>query len=103
VNKEHLDSTVHKGLRELREYQDLPVHKELRGKPEQANKEHLDSTEHKEHKEQRVFLDKIGKKGILLKDSGRMFSTSKCWITYEEVVDDKSRSSSLHKEESPRT
>ena len=52
---------------------------------------------------ERAILDKIGKKGILLKDSGRMFSTSKCWITYEEVVDDKSRSSSLHKEESPRT
>jgi len=52
---------------------------------------------------ERAILDKIGKKGILLKDSNRMFSTSKCWITYEEVVDDKSRSSSLHKEESPRT
>ena len=50
-----------------------------------------------------AVLDKIGKKGILLKDSNRMFSTSKCWITYEEVVDDKSRSSSLHKEESIRT
>ena len=50
-----------------------------------------------------AILDKIGKKGILLKDSNRMFSTSKCWITYEEVVDDKSRSSSLHKEESIRT
>ena len=37
---------------------------------------------------ERAILDKIGKKGILLKDSGRMFSTSKCWITYEEVVDD---------------
>ena len=35
-----------------------------------------------------AILDKIGKKGILLKDSNRMFSTSKCWITYEEVVDD---------------
>jgi hypothetical protein len=52
---------------------------------------------------ERAILDKIGKKGILLKDSNRMFSTSKCWITYEEVVDDKSRSSSLHKEESIRT
>jgi hypothetical protein len=37
---------------------------------------------------ERAILDKIGKKGILLKDSNRMFSTSKCWITYEEVVDD---------------
>ena len=37
---------------------------------------------------EQAILDKIGKKGILLKDSNRMFSTSKCWITYEEVVDD---------------
>ena len=50
-----------------------------------------------------AVLDKIGKKGILLKDSMRSFGKDKCWITYEEVVDDKSRSSSLHKEESPRT
>jgi len=50
-----------------------------------------------------AILDKIGKKGILLKDSMRSFAKDKCWITYEEVVDDKSRSSSLHKEESPRT
>ena len=50
-----------------------------------------------------AILDKIGKKGILLKDSMRSFSKDKCWITYEEVVDDKSRSSSLHKEESIRT
>jgi hypothetical protein len=50
-----------------------------------------------------AILDKIGKKGILLKDSMRSFTKDKCWITYEEVVDDKSRSSSLHKEESPRT
>ena len=50
-----------------------------------------------------AILDKIGKKGILLKDSMRSFGKDKCWITYEEVVDDKSRSSSLHKEESPRT
>ena len=34
------------------------------------------------------ILDKIGKNGVLFKDSNRMFSTSKCWITYEEVVDD---------------
>ena len=51
---------------------------------------------------ERAILDKIGKKGILLKDSNRMFSTSKCWITYEEVVDG-SRSSSLQKEEASRT
>jgi len=37
---------------------------------------------------EQAILDKIGKKDILLKDSNRMFSTSKCWITYEEVVDD---------------
>ena len=52
---------------------------------------------------EKAILDKIGQNGVLLKDSNRVFSTSKCWITYEEVVDDKSRSSSLHKEESPRT
>jgi len=52
---------------------------------------------------EQAILDKIGKKGILLKDSMRSFSKDKCWITYEEVVDDKSRSSSLHKEESIRT
>ena len=50
-----------------------------------------------------AILDKIGKKGILLKDSDRMCSISSCWITYEEVVDDRSRSHSLHKEESLRT
>ena len=49
-----------------------------------------------------AILDKIGKKGILLKDSMRSFAKVKCWITYEEVVDDIS-SSSLHKEESIRT
>ena len=52
---------------------------------------------------EKAILDKIGQNGVLLKDSNRVFSTSKCWITYEEVVDDKSRSSSLHKEESIRT
>ena len=52
---------------------------------------------------EQAILDKIGKKGILLKDSMRSFAKDKCWITYEEVVDDKSRSSSLHKEESIRT
>ena len=37
---------------------------------------------------ERAILDKIGKKGILLKDSMRSFAKDKCWITYEEVVDD---------------
>ena len=37
---------------------------------------------------ERAILDKIGKKGILLKDSIRSFGKDKCWITYEEVVDD---------------
>ena len=37
---------------------------------------------------EQAILDKIGKNGVLFKDSNRMFSTSKCWITYEEVVDD---------------
>ena len=36
---------------------------------------------------EKAILDKIGENGVLLKDSNRMFSTSKCWITYEEVVD----------------
>jgi hypothetical protein len=34
-----------------------------------------------------AILDKIGQNGVLLKDSDRAFSKSKCWITYEEVVD----------------
>ena len=63
------------------------------------NIEAEDSTESIE----KAILDKVGQNGVLLKDSNRVFSTSKCWITYEEVVDDKSRSSSLHKEESIRT
>ena len=37
---------------------------------------------------EQAILDKIGKKGILLKDSMRSFAKDKCWITYEEVVDD---------------
>ena len=37
---------------------------------------------------EQAILDKIGKKGILLKDSDRMCSIFSCWITYEEVVDD---------------
>ena len=46
---------------------------------------------------EQAILDKIGKKDILLKDSNRMFSTSKCWITYEEIVDG-SRSGTLQQE-----
>ena len=34
-----------------------------------------------------AILDKIGQNGVLLKDSDMAFSKSKCWITYEEVVD----------------
>jgi len=34
-----------------------------------------------------AILDKIGQNGVLLKDSDRSFTKSKCWITYEEVVD----------------
>jgi len=49
-----------------------------------------------------AILDKIGQNGVLFKDSDRAYSKSKCWITYEEVVDDIS-SSSLHKKESIRT
>jgi hypothetical protein len=37
---------------------------------------------------EQAILDKIGKKGILFKDSMRSFTKDKCWITYEEVVDD---------------
>ena len=49
-----------------------------------------------------AILDKVGQNGVLLKDSDRSFTKSKCWITYEEVVDG-SRSSSLQKEEAFRT
>ena len=49
-----------------------------------------------------AILDKVGQNGVLLKDSDRSFTKSKCWITYEEVVDG-SRSSSLQKEEAVRT
>jgi hypothetical protein len=52
---------------------------------------------------EQAILDKIGQNEVLFKDSKRSFTKDKCWITYEEVVDDKSRSSSLHKEESTRT
>jgi len=49
-----------------------------------------------------AILDKIGQNGVLFKDSDRAYTKSKCWITYEEVVDG-SRSSSLQKEEASRT
>jgi len=49
-----------------------------------------------------AILDKIGQNGVLFKDSDRSFTKSKCWITYEEVVNG-SRSSSLQKEEAFRT
>ena len=51
---------------------------------------------------ERAILDKIGKKGILLKDSMRSFAKDKCWITYEEVVDDIS-SRPFHEENVFRT
>jgi len=51
---------------------------------------------------EQAILDKIGQNEVLFKDSKRSFTKDKCWITYEEVVDDIS-SSSLHKEESTRT
>jgi hypothetical protein len=51
---------------------------------------------------EQAILDKIGQNGVLLKDSDRAFSKSKCWITYEEVVDG-SRSGSLQTEEASRT
>ena len=49
-----------------------------------------------------AILDKIGQNEVIFKDSNRAYSKSKCWITYEEVVDG-SRSSSLQKEEASRT
>jgi hypothetical protein len=52
---------------------------------------------------EQAILDKIGQNRVIFKDSMRSFAKDKCWITYEEIVDDKSRSSSLHKEESTRT
>ena len=35
-----------------------------------------------------AILDKIGQNEVIFKDSDRAYSKSKCWITYEEVVDD---------------
>lgn len=37
---------------------------------------------------EQAILDKIGQNRVIFKNSNRMFSTSKCWITYEEVVND---------------
>ena len=51
---------------------------------------------------EQAILDKIGQNGVLLRNSNKMFSTSKCWITYEEVVNDIS-SRPLQKEEVART
>ena len=51
---------------------------------------------------EKAILDKIGQNGVLLRNSNRMFSTSKCWITYEEVVNDIS-SRPLQREEVIRT
>ena len=51
---------------------------------------------------EQAILDKIGKNGVLFKNSDRMFSTSKCWITYEEIVDG-SRSGTLQQEKVVRT
>ena len=51
---------------------------------------------------EQAVLDKIGKKDILFKISEKMFSTSRCWITYEEVVDDTS-SRPLQEEKVVRT
>jgi hypothetical protein len=52
---------------------------------------------------EQAILDKIGQNGGNIQRQHEIFAKDKCWITYEEIVDDKSRSSSLHKEESPRT
>ena len=51
---------------------------------------------------EQAILDKIGQNEILFKDSDRAYSKSKCWITYEEVVDDIS-SRPLQTEEVVRT
>ena len=51
---------------------------------------------------EQAILDKIGQNRVIFKNSNRMFSTSKCWITYEEVVDDIS-SRPLHEEKVVRT
>ena len=37
---------------------------------------------------EQAILDKIGQNGVIFKDSMRSFAKDKCWITYEEVVDD---------------
>jgi hypothetical protein len=48
------------------------------------------------------ILDKIGQNEVLFKDSNRSFAKDKCWITYEEVVNDIS-SKPLHEEKVVRT
>ena len=49
-----------------------------------------------------AILDKIGQNRVIFKDSDRVFSKYKCWITHEEVVDDIS-SKPLHEEKVIRT
>jgi len=49
-----------------------------------------------------AILDKIGQNGVIFKDSMRSFAKDKCWITYEEIVDDIS-SKPLHEEKVIRT
>ncbi len=69
--------------------------KDLTGKATLAAEDSAESIE-------LAILDKVGQNGVIFKDSMRSFAKDKCWITYEEIVDDIS-SSSLHKEESIRT
>jgi len=49
-----------------------------------------------------AILDKIGQNGVIFKDSMRSFAKDKCWITYEEIVDDIS-SKPLYEEKVIRT
>jgi hypothetical protein len=51
---------------------------------------------------EQAILDKIGQNEVLFKDSNRSFAKDKCWITYEEVVNDIS-SKPLHEEKVVRT
>ena len=49
-----------------------------------------------------AILDKVGQNGVIFKDSMRSFAKDKCWITYEEIVDDIS-SKPLYEEKVIRT
>ena len=51
---------------------------------------------------EQAILDKIGQNEVLFKDSNRSFAKDKCWITYEEVVNDIS-SKPLYEEKVVRT